>query len=752
MNVIAGNLAFSGTASIGAAAGVPIVTKVTEAYIGQNARVDAKGKAAPTAVETGLSATTTPTTFDPQTAVQPDHTSINLGYVHGFSTGEAVYYYPDGGKSIGNLPSTSPAQGSNPPAQIVYYVIVVNPTTIQLATSQANAMNDVPITGLDATQAMGNMHRIVPTTEVSVQNVGGSSTDSNANSVAGSLLTLTGQTLVSPTINSQFQGVAVTAMNHDQIATAGVSGGGAGNVAVNVGGSVDVMSSQTLAHIDQGAQINPNNGDTNDVPGATQSVLVAAANNYQQVGIAGAVAISGSVSAAPGADIRVVNNTTKAYIGDGTLVNAIGDVQVLAHAAENVLSIAAGIAGSGEVAVGGAVGVTVVNDTTWATIGSNTAATPGAGATVNAGGNVAVIAADDTTYNAFTGAAGIGIGAAGIGASVGVLVIGKDTEAYVGNNSIVNANANSTNTLNNINQDENTATGTVNQVSIKGLAVQASSSEKMFTAAIAGGIGFYAGIAGAVSVEIVGSNTTAYIGQGSVVNAATVPGRTRRSTSRPRMTPKTPRPASAWVVVSWGSAAAVDVGLVRNNTSAYIGGGATVNATGDVNVNALSKKNVQTSVLSASTGRRRRGRIGLGLDHRGRFYLDLLRRHPGNQSRGMAAEHQLQHQRPGAGIRRQYLRGEVRHPVQQRHQPDCRYQPYAVAKRRVAGEHQLQPERCCSGIGRQTLLRGQRHQRQSRRGPDHRHQPQIMAAAEHGGQPIRPGPELVAGEHELQEG
>ena len=225
---------------------------------------------------------------------------------------------------------------------------------------------------------------------------------------------------------------------------------------MNVGGSVDVMSSQTLAHVDQGAQINPDNTGAS----ATQSVLVAAANNYQQLGIAGALAISGSVGAAPGADVRVINNTTKATIADGTLVNAADDVQVLAHSAENILSVAAGIAVSGEVAVGGAVAVTVVNDTTWATIGANTASTPGAGATVNAGGNVAVIAQDDTTHDAFAGAAGIGVGAAGIGASVGVLVIAKDTQAYVGNNSVVNALANSPDTLNNINQDEDTSTGT----------------------------------------------------------------------------------------------------------------------------------------------------------------------------------------------------------------------------------------------------------------------------------------------------
>src|SRR6185312_6261006 len=98
---------------------------------------------------------------------------------------------------------------------------------------QANAENGIAITGLDASQATGAMHRIVPTTQIAVQNVGGTSgSDANSSALASTLLGLTGQTLVSPTVNPQFQGVAVTAMNHDSIATAGVSGGGSGTVAV----------------------------------------------------------------------------------------------------------------------------------------------------------------------------------------------------------------------------------------------------------------------------------------------------------------------------------------------------------------------------------------------------------------------------------------------------------------------------------------------------------------------------------------
>jgi hypothetical protein len=77
MNVVAGNITVSGTASVGAAAGVPVITKTTEAYIGQNTSVTALGTSTPIAVETGLSLATTKTTFNPASALQPDGTTLN---------------------------------------------------------------------------------------------------------------------------------------------------------------------------------------------------------------------------------------------------------------------------------------------------------------------------------------------------------------------------------------------------------------------------------------------------------------------------------------------------------------------------------------------------------------------------------------------------------------------------------------------------------------------------------------------------
>src|SRR5262249_31144806 len=50
---ISGSLGGGGTASVGAAAGVPIVTKITQSYIGPNATVNALGQGAPVTADTG---------------------------------------------------------------------------------------------------------------------------------------------------------------------------------------------------------------------------------------------------------------------------------------------------------------------------------------------------------------------------------------------------------------------------------------------------------------------------------------------------------------------------------------------------------------------------------------------------------------------------------------------------------------------------------------------------------------------------
>src|SRR4030065_340796 len=79
---------------------------------------------------------------------------------------------------------------------------------------------------------------------------------------------------------------------------------------------------------------------------------------------------------------------SKAYIGNDADVQAMKDVEVRAESAEDVLSIAIAIAGSGTVSVAGTVSVVAIVNTTYAFIDGY--------AVVEAGGNILVSAADAT--------------------------------------------------------------------------------------------------------------------------------------------------------------------------------------------------------------------------------------------------------------------------------------------------------------------------------------------------------------------
>ncbi len=378
----------------------------------------------------------------------------------------------------------------------------------------------------------------------------------------------------------QVQGLAVTATNQDDIETIAATGGGAGSVAVNVSGSVNVVTNETSAYVANGAQVNADNANA----GENQSVLVAAGNDYYDLGLAPALSISGVVSVTPAADVTVLKNTTEAYIGDRALVNTQADVDVLAHAREDIFSIGAGASVSGNVAVGGAASVVTIDNTTRAFIGDQNIA-DGAGATVNAGGSVQVAAIDDTETFTIAGSLGLGIGAVGAGGSVSTTLINKDTQAFVGSASVIDAQGN-------------------RPSGFAGLSVDASSSEDVFSVAAAAAGGFFVGLGGGVTVEVIDSDTTAYIGDNAQIN------RTPTDAANANQTVRVSAANDATVFAFGGGlgggiagiGGGVDVGILRNDTTAEIRNGADVFAQSDVIVDATSKKDVTSYGVSAAGG------------------------------------------------------------------------------------------------------------------------------------------------------
>ncbi|KKK65909.1 hypothetical protein LCGC14_2969400, partial [marine sediment metagenome] len=294
-------------------------------------------------------------------------------------------------------------------------------------------------------------------------------------------------------------GIAISATNQDDIEAFVLGVAGAGGAAVAVSAAVNIISANTEAYIGSNAQIN-----TTGSPADGQSVIVGAANDFRHIAVSGALAVSGGGSVAPAVDVTVLTNTTSARIDGGAVVNADDDVIVTADAAEDILLVGVGIAG-GLVGFGGAVGVLIVNNTTEAKVGGN----------ITAGGNVFVSANDDTDVLVIDGAVGAGL--AGIGVSVGVIDLNKNTTAAVLNGAIVNARGIGTGStvLNGTMSGTDADPTGFNTTTAKGLTVQAMSSEEVYHFAFAIGAG-WVGLAGGILVTDVASNTLAYIGNAAV--------------------------------------------------------------------------------------------------------------------------------------------------------------------------------------------------------------------------------------------
>ncbi|MBI1398269.1 MAG: LEPR-XLL domain-containing protein, partial [Betaproteobacteria bacterium] len=400
----------------------------------------------------------------------------------------------------------------------------------------------------------------------------------------------TGQRVARADTDAGFSGLAVTATNRDDVETYTFAIAG-GQVAVAVPASVNVVDTKTRAWVGSGAAVNT------DAAGAAsgQSVLVGAGNDFSYLAVE-ACAGGGYVGVATGVGVSVLKGLTEAFIADAAQVFARNDVTVKAIATEDMLVVGGGVAG-GAVGVAGSVSVPSIDNDTSAYLGT--------GARVDAGGDVLVRAMDTTGIDLVT--ASLAGGFVGAGAAVGVLMVTKDTLAFVGNGATVDARGQGAGI-------DGTPSGAL-QATEKdgtvfarrtghGLVVQAESSEDILQLTIAGSGGFV-GIGGAVGVTIVDSNTNAFIGANALVNqTAGNPG----ASSQQGVFVDAANKVSAFVIGGGvgggyvGVGGAVSVGSIRNDVGATIQSGARVKAAQDVDVQALAIKDVEGYTVSAAGG------------------------------------------------------------------------------------------------------------------------------------------------------
>ena len=406
-------------------------------------------------------------------------------------------------------------------------------------------------------------------------------TASDARDVGLSLLT---KTRNSETFTQTANGVVVNAAASNSIRSLEIGFGGGGSAAIALSGNVPVITADTRATIGA-AQINKMAG----VADARQSIIVAATSDIYNMGIAGAAAIGGGVGAGAGVTVTVVENTTKATVATGADMKAERDVNVTALSKADFVSFSAAAAGGGSVALAGGVGVVSLTSTTTAQLGGKTVA----------GGNVEVLADDQTRVASMAGSVSVGLGVAGVGGAISVLSIDKTTTAEILANANVTALGKDGTLSGYTGADMNSTTA------VRGINIAATSGESNLTIAASAAGGLYAGISGVVTVQMHDINTSAKIGANALINQdASQPGAhadqdvvvTARDTSISNVY------AGGLAVGFVGLAGTIDVGVIKTTTTAVIADGVNLTAKRNVRVNALSNKAGNSVIVAGAAG------------------------------------------------------------------------------------------------------------------------------------------------------
>ncbi|MDP3579185.1 hypothetical protein, partial [Methyloversatilis sp.] len=428
-------------------------------------------------------------------------------------------------------------------------------------------------------------------------------------------------------LGSSDQEARVAAYHHDQIGSA--TGGAAIGGDAGIGGAADtaVVSHVTTARADN-ATLKANRAVTVDagstskfeqaivavgggtyaglagtigvllVDGTTQalvnnadlesqgSIKVEATSDTEVDIDAGALAVSGVAGVGITAVVTVVEQATLARVSGTSRLDADGVTTIRADSDFDQEVLAATAAAAGGAGVAGTINVVLAKGTTDAQVGTgvliNSDATFGGAAQ-----NVVIDADDLIRVDSGLGSLGVGIGGAGVGAAVDVVLVRSGASATV-------------------------ATGA--QITADGsISVTADSVRDVDSTTVAAAGGLSAGIAGAVSVISIGTrpdgdasdNTT-----GSVSKATELASRSATGNQIDSDTDAADQSAARANTARAGINASSDFNATPANTSAAatVAGGATLNAGGNIEVLAHTRSDTDATAVGAAIS----GGVSLG--------------------------------------------------------------------------------------------------------------------------------------------
>ena len=137
----------------------------------------------------------------------------------------------------------------------------------------------------------------------------------------------------------------------------------------------------------------------------------------------------------------------------------------------------------------------------------------------------------------------------------------------------------------------------------RGVLVQANSGESVTGIVIAGAGGLYAGVAGAIAAEVFVDQTRASIGQGATINGSNGGANANQDVTVTARDSTVVSMTEGTVAVGLaGIGGAVDVAVITNATSAFVGDNTTINAARYVTVDALTNRQTSSTVASIAGG------------------------------------------------------------------------------------------------------------------------------------------------------
>ncbi len=369
-------------------------------------------------------------------------------------------------------------------------------------------------------------------------------------------------------------GVAVNATNEQYVATLGTGASLSGTASVTALAGVNEVGGSTTATI-QNANINQADyvggssssghadGDNYLYANTDQQLDVRATSSQYESNLVADLAGSGTVAVDGAVATNAFNAATTASLVS-SFASSQDSTNIVANSNQWSLAGVMGAAASGEVGGAASASVTIFKTTTDALVD---------GSTVSAN-DFNVLANNATSGSQIGGALGIGIGTAGIAGTALVNVDSAETSATVDDSSSVNANGSAT--------------------------VQATDSNTAQDFAVTGAAGAYAGISGSAVVNVIDNSTHASVDNSSLT-AGSIAVKAIDTQS-----------VDAYSGVFGAGFVGVGGGINLSLLQASVGAGlldSTVSATsGDVDVNASSTRNLSSIAASAGVGA-----VGVGL-------------------------------------------------------------------------------------------------------------------------------------------